>query len=53
MAAIALGLRFLALAWQLYQDYSESLARKTFKYSIAYLAWLFGALLADHYLVLP
>ena len=53
VAAIALGLRFLALAWQLYQDYSESLARKTFKYSIAYLAWLFGALLADHYLVLP
>ncbi|MFZ9984385.1 MAG: heme o synthase [Burkholderiaceae bacterium] len=53
VAAIALGLRFLALAWQLYQDYSEALARKTFKYSIAYLAWLFGALLADHYLVLP
>ncbi|MGA0056996.1 MAG: heme o synthase [Burkholderiaceae bacterium] len=53
VAAIALGLRFLALAWQLYQAYSEALARKTFKYSIAYLAWLFGALLADHYLVLP
>jgi protoheme IX farnesyltransferase len=53
VAAIALGLRFLVLAWQLYQAYSEALARKTFKYSIAYLAWLFGALLADHYLVLP
>ena len=53
VAAIGLGLRFLALAWQLYQAYSEALARKTFKYSIAYLAWLFGALLADHYLVLP
>ncbi|MGA1660177.1 MAG: heme o synthase [Burkholderiaceae bacterium] len=53
VAAIALGLRFLALAWQLHQAYSEALARKTFKYSIAYLAWLFGALLADHYLVLP
>ena len=52
VAALGLGLRFLALAWQLYQAYSESLARKTFKYSIAYLAWLFGALLADHYLVL-
>lgn len=52
-AAIGLGLRFLVLAWQLYQAYSEALARKTFKYSIAYLAWLFGALLADHYLVLP
>ena len=53
VAAIGLGLRFLVLAWQLYQAYSEALARKTFKYSIAYLAWLFGALLADHYLVLP
>ena len=52
VAALGLGLRFLALAWQLYQAYSEALARKTFKYSIAYLAWLFGALLADHYLVL-
>jgi protoheme IX farnesyltransferase len=52
VAAIALGLRFLTLAWQLYRAYSEALARKTFKYSIAYLAWLFGALLADHYLVL-
>ena len=49
LAALALGLRFLYLALQLYRAYSEALARKTFKYSIAYLAWLFGALLVDHY----
>jgi len=38
------------LAWQLYREYSEPLARKTFKYSIWYLAYLFAALLIDHYL---
>jgi heme o synthase len=35
----------------LYQKYSEALAKKTFKYSINYLALLFAALLIDHYLM--
>ena len=50
IAALLLGGRFLQLAWQLYREYSEPLARKTFKYSIWYLAYLFAALLIDHYL---
>jgi len=32
--------------------YSDRLARQTFRYSIAYLAALFAALLVDHYLPL-
>jgi protoheme IX farnesyltransferase len=49
-AALLLGGRFLQLAWRLYGEYSEPLARQTFKYSIWYLAYLFAALLIDHYL---
>jgi protoheme IX farnesyltransferase len=49
--AIGLGAVFLRYAWMLYVDYSDALARKTFRYSIWYLAWLFAALLVDHHLV--
>jgi protoheme IX farnesyltransferase len=52
VSALALGGYFLWLAWQLYQEYSEPLARKTFKYSINYLALLFAALLIDHYFMI-
>jgi protoheme IX farnesyltransferase len=48
-AALALGGVFLLYAVQLYRDYSDPLARATFKYSIWYLAALFSALLVDHY----
>ena len=48
-AALALGGMFLVYAVQLYRDYSDQLARATFKYSIWYLAALFSALLIDHY----
>ena len=41
---------FLAYAVQLYRDYSDELARATFRYSILYLTLLFSALLVDHYL---
>ena len=50
-SALALGGWFLALAWRLWRAYSEALARRTFRYSIWYLAWLFAALLLDHYLI--
>jgi protoheme IX farnesyltransferase len=30
-------------------SYSDALARRTFRYSIAYLAALFAALLVDHF----
>ena len=48
-AALALGGMFLLYAVQLYRDYSDELARATFKFSIYYLAALFSALLIDHY----
>ena len=50
IAALALGGRFVLFALRLYRSYSDKLARATFRYSITYLAWLFFALLVDHYL---
>ena len=49
-AALALNGVFVAYAVRLYVSYSDALARRTFRYSIAYLALLFAALLVDHYL---
>jgi protoheme IX farnesyltransferase len=51
-AALALGGVFIACAVRIYLAYSDSLARRTFRYSILYLAALFAALLVDHYLPL-
>jgi protoheme IX farnesyltransferase len=39
-----------ATAFRLWRAYSEGLARRTFRFSIWYLALLFAALLLDHYL---
>jgi heme o synthase len=50
VAALALGGVFLAYAIRLYRNYSDGLARATFRYSILYLTALFSALLIDHYL---
>ena len=49
-AALALGAAFLLYSVRLYASYSDALARKTFRFSIVYLAALFAALLVDHYL---
>ena len=49
-AAVVLGAIFIAYAWQLWRDYSDALARATFRFSIWHLALLFAALLLDHYL---
>jgi heme o synthase len=49
VAAVALGAIFMAYAAALYRRYSDALARRTFRYSIVYLAALFSALLIDHY----
>jgi heme o synthase len=49
-AALALDALFLYYAVRIYFAYSDALARTTFRYSIAYLALLFAALLVDHYL---
>jgi heme o synthase len=49
LAALALGAVFVVYAWRLYRAPTPALARATFNYSIVYLAALFAALLADHY----
>lgn len=49
LGASVLNAGFIYHAWRLYRNYSDALARKTFAYSIQYLAWLFALLLVDHY----
>ena len=49
VAAVALDAVFLYYAIRIYRDYSDRLARTTFRYSILYLTLLFAALLIDHY----
>src|SRR5467141_922360 len=48
-AAVVLNGIFLGYAVRLYTNYSDALARRTFRYSIVYLALLFAALLVDHF----
>lgn len=48
-AVLVLDAIFLYFSFKLYHHYSDALARRTFAYSILYLALLFTALLADHY----
>jgi protoheme IX farnesyltransferase len=50
VAAIGLGAWFMWYAVKIYTDYSDQLARRTFRFSIFYLTALFAALLVDHYL---
>jgi protoheme IX farnesyltransferase len=47
--AVVLGVVFTLYAWFLWRDYSDALARKTFRFSILYLSLLFAAMLLDHY----
>ena len=49
VTALGLGAGFIWHAWKLLRDYSDAQAKKTFAYSLWYLATLFAALLADHY----
>ena len=49
IAAIVLGLLFLAYVLALFISYSDALAKKTFRFSITSLSLLFAALLIDHY----
>lgn len=48
-AVLVLNFSFLRRAWQLYRQPSDALAKALFRYSIRYLAYLFSALLLDHY----
>jgi protoheme IX farnesyltransferase len=49
-AALVLGGIFIAYAVRVHLAYSDALARRTFRYSIVYLAALFAALLVDHHI---
>ncbi len=50
-AAVILGLGFCGYGWALLRNYSDALARKTFRFSLIHLSVLFAALLVDHYIV--
>ena len=49
VAALVLGAMFIHYGWRLWRQYSEALARRTFRFSILHLSLLFAALLLDHY----
>jgi protoheme IX farnesyltransferase len=49
-SALILSVMFCAYAWALWRNYSDELAKKTFKFSLYHLSLLFAAFLIDHYL---
>jgi len=49
--AIVLSLGFCAYGFWLWREYSDTLARKTFRFSLIHLSVLFAALLVDHYVL--
>ena len=51
VVAVVLSIGFSAYAWLLWRNYSDALARKTFRFSLIHLSALFAALLLDHYLL--
>ena len=50
--AVVLSVGFCLYGYQLWRDYSDALARKTFRFSLIHLSVLFAALLVDHYLLM-
>ncbi len=50
VVALVLSVWFGLYAWRLWREYSDALARKTFRFSLIHLSVLFAALLVDHYL---
>ena len=51
VVAVGLSFGFSWYGWRLWRNYSDALARKTFRFSLIHLSVLFAALLVDHYLV--
>jgi protoheme IX farnesyltransferase len=49
--AVVLSIGFCWYAWRLRRNYSDQLARETFRFSLIHLSALFAALLLDHYLL--
>ncbi|SFD46216.1 heme o synthase [Paracidovorax konjaci] len=50
-AAVVLCAGFCAYAFRLWRNYSDALARQTFRFSLIHLSLLFAALLVDHYVL--
>jgi len=50
-AALVLSAGFTWYGFRLWREYSDALARKTFRFSLIHLSLLFAALLVDHYLL--
>lgn len=51
VVAVGLSLGFCWYGFRLWREYSDALARKTFRFSLIHLSALFAALLVDHYLL--
>ena len=51
VVALGLSLGFCGHAFALWRNYSDALARRTFRFSLIHLSALFAALLLDHYLL--
>lgn len=49
VVAIGLSAGFCMYGFWLWRDYSDALARRTFRFSLIHLSVLFAALLVDHY----
>jgi protoheme IX farnesyltransferase len=49
ITALVLSFGFCLYGYQLWREYSDELARKTFRFSLIHLSVLFAALLVDHY----
>jgi protoheme IX farnesyltransferase len=50
VAAVVLSIMFTCYGYKLWREYSDELARKTFRFSLIHLTALFAAFLLDHYL---
>ena len=46
-----MSIGFCCYAFALWRNYSDALARRTFRFSLVHLSVLFAALLVDHYLL--
>ncbi len=51
IVAVLVSIGFTGYAFALWRNYSDALARRTFRFSLIHLSVLFAALLMDHYLL--
>ncbi|MCB1978559.1 MAG: UbiA family prenyltransferase, partial [Burkholderiaceae bacterium] len=51
VAAVVFSTGFCVYGFALWRNYSDALARRTFRFSLIHLSGVFAALLVDHYLL--